>query len=521
MANKPLRMQKIKQILLLIDRGYSQRSIEKQTGVNRRTIAVYLQRLKESGFTVSELLNFDEEKLHVILSPSRVISEEREPRHEVLESLIPYFKTELNRVGVTRNLLWQEYIVQHPDGFGYSRFCELLQTHFKKHNATMHFEHVPGHLMQVDFAGDKLHYFDPNTGEQIDVPVFVVVLPYSGYSYVEALANASVPQVIRALNNSISYFGGCPEIAKSDNMKQWVVRSCRYEPKFNDLIEQWGNHNQIVLKVARVRKPRDKATVEGAVLNAYRRIYAPLRNERFTCLEDLNKAIRLQLTKHHEQNFQGRTYSRKDRFENEEKPLLQALVQKSFVIKHYTKAKIQSNYHIMVGEDKHYYSVPFKYIGSSVNVVYCTDHIEIYLQNTRIALHRRNYRPYTYTTLPDHQPPHHRRIGEQNLWDPDMYLHQAEQYGPCTRAFFKKVMEDKTILDQSFQSCQGLLRIARQYPERIEGACQRALRGCRFNYTTIKNIITNKMDLLEEKPSEGHSHKIGSHSNIRGSQEYN
>ena len=144
----------------------------------------------------------------------------------------------------------------------------------------MHFEHVPGHLMQVDFAGDKLHYFDPNTGEQIDVPVFVVVLPYSGYSYVEALTNASVPQVIRALNNSISYFEGCPEIAKSDNMKQWVVRSCRYEPKFNDLIEQWGNHNQIVLKVARVRKPRDKATVEGAVLNAYRRIYAPLRNEK-------------------------------------------------------------------------------------------------------------------------------------------------------------------------------------------------------------------------------------------------
>ena len=126
MANKPLRMQKIKQILLLIDRGYSQRSIEKQTGVNRRTIAVYLQRLKESGFTVSELLNFDDEKLHVILSPSRVISEEREPRHEVLDSLIPYFKTELNRVGVTRNLLWQEYIVQHPDGFGYSRFCDGL-----------------------------------------------------------------------------------------------------------------------------------------------------------------------------------------------------------------------------------------------------------------------------------------------------------------------------------------------------------------------------------------------------------
>lgn len=522
MANKPLSMQKFKQILLFLNRGYSQRLIEKETGVNRRTIAGYLQRSKDAGYSISDLLKYDEHELESILAPSKgkAKSEETDPRHEHLDSLIPYFKTELNRVGVTRNLLWQEYIAQNPEGFGYSRFCELLQIHFKKYSATMHFEHIPGHLMQVDFAGDKLHYVDSNTGEQIDAPVFVVVLPYSGYTYVEALIDGSVPQVINALNNALSYFGGCPAVAKSDNMKQWVVRSCRYEPKFNDLVEQWGNHNQIVLQVARVSKPRDKASVEGAVLITYRRIYAPLRNEVFTSLEALNIAIRLQLEKHHELNFQGKTFSRKDRFENKEKALLQELPQKQFVIKHYTKAKVQSNYHVMVGEDKHYYSVPYENIGDIVNIVYCTRDVEVYYQNRRIAVHGRVYREYSFTTLPIHIPPQHKRMWEQNLWDPDKYLQMAEQYGPDTRTFFKKVMESKPILDQSFQACQGLLRIAKQHPDRIEGACQRALRGYRFNYSVIKNIIENKMDLLEEKPSADSAHEIERHNNIRGPEEY-
>ena len=59
-------MQKIKQILLFIDRGYSQRSIEKQTGVNRRNIVVYLQRLKESGFALNELRRFRSTNFHFL-----------------------------------------------------------------------------------------------------------------------------------------------------------------------------------------------------------------------------------------------------------------------------------------------------------------------------------------------------------------------------------------------------------------------------------------------------------------------
>ncbi|MGJ1316806.1 DDE-type integrase/transposase/recombinase, partial [Sphingobacterium multivorum] len=205
----------------------------------------------------------------------------KDPRRIHLESQFSYLFSELRRVGVTRQLLWQEYIIEYPDGFGYSRFCELLQEHIRKQGATMRFEHEPGKLLQVDFAGDMLHYVDTDSGELIACPVLVAVLPFSGYSYVEALINASLPQVLRALNNALGYFGGVPLSVKSDNMKQWVVRSNRYEPKFADMLEQWANHNNIALLATRPAKPRDKASVEGAVKITYQRIYAPLRNETF------------------------------------------------------------------------------------------------------------------------------------------------------------------------------------------------------------------------------------------------
>lgn len=523
MANKPLRMQKIRQILLFLDRGYSQRSIEKETGVNRRTIAVYLQRFKESGYTPSELLKRDDIALKELLEKSKpqVATAPLDPRHAILESLYPHFEKELQRVGVTRYLLWQEYIVEHPTGFGYSRFCELLQNYTKKNGATMHFEHEPGTELQVDFAGDPLYYYDQSSGEAIKCPVFVAVLPFSGYTFVEALPNASLPQVLRALNNTLSYFGGVPKRVKSDNMKQWVRRTSRYEPVFTDLLEQWASYNRIALLATRPAKPRDKASVESAVRTTYLKIYAPLRNKKFYSLNALNHAICQELEKHHKQNYQRKTFSRSECFKDREQPQLSPLPEKPFVAKHYTQGKVQKNYHVVVGEDWHYYSVPVRYIGTRVQIIYCTEYVEIYHQGVRIALHKRNYRKHGYTTSPEHEPEHHKYIRESNLWNPDSYLKQAQKHGPFTYNYFQKVMENSTVIDQSYLACRGLLRLAASYPDRIEGACKRGLLGHRYNYTIIKNILKNRMDLLEQSSPGQDTYKIKTHENIRGAQEYN
>lgn len=182
----------------------------------------------------------------------------------------------------------------------------------------MHFEHHPAEKMLVDFAGDNLNYVDKVNGELISCPVFVAVLPYSGYSYVMALSDMKQPSVVVALNKAIDYFGGMPQGIKFDNMRQVVSKSSRYEPVFTDTMQQWALHNNITLLAARPGKPKDKPHVENEVKQAYQRIYAPLRKEVFYSLAQMNNAITKQLVLHHEMNFQRKDYSRRDCFLKEE-----------------------------------------------------------------------------------------------------------------------------------------------------------------------------------------------------------
>lgn len=514
-------MHKIRQILLFLDRGVSQRAIEKEVKITRKTIAFYLGKFLQTGVDFSELLKRSDEQLEQVLGLIKpVVPEDVDPRKVHFNSLIEYFNKELSRTGVTRLLLWEEYIREYPAGFQYSRFCELLQDQMKLNNAVMHFVHYPAKLLEVDFAGDVLHYADPSTGELIACPVYVAVLPFSGYGYVEALPDAKLPQVVKALNNTLDYLGGVPLSVKSDNMRQWVSKSCKYEPAFTDMLETWANHNNIALLAARPYKPKDKPSVENNVKITYRRIYAALRNQTFHSLAELNRAIREKLDQHHQLNFQKKIFSRQELFDSQEKALLQPLPESVYSIRHYTKAKVQKHYHVLVGEDWHFYSVPYRYIGKEVRIAYCADHVEIYYDGQRIAVHTRNYTSHGYTSIKEHMPERHQAITRQRGWSSEYYLKKAEDNGPNTLEFFKKVMDSKLVIDQSYTSCLGLLRLMGAYgPIRMEAACKRGLRGYKFSYNAIKKILDNNMDMLEEERTT--DFRIPAHNNLRGPEAYN
>ena len=514
-------MHKIRQILLFLERGVSQRAIEKEVKITRKTIALYLGKFLQTGVDFTELLKRSDQQLEQVLGLIKpVLLEDTDPRKVHFNSLIEYFNKELSRTGVTRLLLWEEYIKEYPTGFQYSRFCELLQDQMKLNNAVMHFVHYPAKLLEVDFAGDMLHYVDPSTGELIACPVYVAVLPFSGYGYVEALPDAKLPQVVKALNHTLDYLGGVPLSVKSDNMRQWVSKSCKYEPAFTDMLETWANHNNIALLAARPYKPKDKPSVENNVKITYRRIYAALRNQTFHSLAELNKAIREKLDQHHQLNFQKKIFSRQELFDSEERVLLQSLPESAYSIKHYTKAKVQKHYHVLVGEDWHFYSVPYRYIGKEVRIAYCADHVEIYYDGQRIAIHTRNYTSHGYTSIKEHMPERHQAMTRQRGWSPEYYLKKAADNGPHTLEFFQKVMDSKLVIDQSYTSCLGLLRLMGGYgPIRMEAACKRGLRGHKFSYTAIKKILDNNMDMLEEELNP--EFRIPTHNNLRGPEAYN
>jgi transposase len=365
-----------------------------------------------------------------------------------------------------------------------------------------------------------MNYVDRSTGEVIVCPVLLAVLPFSKYTFAMALPDATIPQVVKALNACLHYFGGVPLSLKTDNMKQVVTKSCRYEPLFSEALQQWSLHYNITLLATRVAKPKDKGAVENEVKIAYQRIYAPLRDDIFYDIHQLNEAISKQLALHNEKLFQLKTHSRLQQFEKGERALLQPLPAEAFVIKHKVLAKVQKNYHITLGENYHHYSVPYHFIGKQVSAVYDTDIVEIYYQHQRIALHKRSYKKHDFTTVGEHMPSGHQHFFEQQGWTPAYFLEQAHRVGPAVYQYMDHVLKARVFTEQTYNACRGILRLHKEYgSQRLQAACLRALNGNVFNYRTIQNILVSNQDQLQDC-HQGDLFRVPEHPNLRGPDAY-
>jgi hypothetical protein len=202
-----------------------------------------------------------------------------------------------------------------------------------------------------------------------------------------------------------------------------------------------------------------------------------------------------------------------------EKPLLLPLPAKPFVPKTKVMAKVQRNYHVTLGEDWHHYSVPHAYLGKTVQVVYDTHDVEIYLDLVRIACHRRDYRKNGHTTVLDHMPPNHKFIASIKGWDPSYFSEKAARIGPHTEKVVDKVLAQKRLVEQTYNSCLGILRLGDKYGhDRLEAACKRALTGSKVTYTMIKDILERNLDKAPLQVDLFEA--IPLHENIRGAGAY-
>ena len=518
---QPLRMHQIKRIIEFHQQGRSIRQIERLSGISRNTIREYVRRISQSNQSLDELLKLEDESLMDIMQVDAIeknhSGRSTDDRYGTIESKLEYYKAELARRGVTRQLLWREYRSDHPDGYGYSQFCEHLGRYLKRDQAVMHFVHRPGEQLQVDFAGGKLGYVDRSTGEWMVCEVLVGAMPYSHYVYVEALRSQKQEEFIKGLSNALRYLGGVPPSIKCDNMRTAVTRANRYEPSFTEAMEYMAAHYSTTILTARVRKPRDKASVEKAVDLAYKNIYAPLRDQVFHSLEELNAAIRKQLEEFNHKPFKVKSGSRKQWFEEQEKPRLKELPSSDYLIRNVTQSKVQRNYHVILGEDRHQYSVPYTLIGKRLKIIYTTDTVEIYDNLQRVALHKRSYKKNSYTTTAEHMPPNHRHVTEQRGWDDEYFLREASYRGQAVQSVIKKILVSKAFYEQTYNSCLGILRLGKQYgSQRLEAACQRALAAPMVNYGMIANILKRHLD----QTSPDSIQTTPPHEQIRGPQTY-
>lgn len=518
MANKTINMLQIRRVLQLLDEGRSKRFVSREVGISRNTIDSYENKFHLSGLSLHQLLQLkDAELSQFIYDP--ITKPASDNRQERFENRLEYFHVELKKTGVTRQLLWKEYRSSDPAGYGYTQFCEHLKQSRSIHELTMHLEHAAGERMQVDFAGKTLSYIDTLTGEIRTCPVLVCTLPYSGYTYIEALFDATQRNLYEALGRALRYIGGVPQNILSDNMKQYVVKPNRYEPSFNSLAEQWAVYYNTSLSATRVGKPKDKPSVEKEVHISYLRVFAPLRNETFYSLSGLNLRIMDCVEQHNKTPMQRYGLSRKERFESGEKEYLKPLPSSDFVLKNETRAKVQRNYHVILGEDMHQYSVPYLYVGKEVKIIYDWHEVEIFLGMQRITLHRRNIHRNGYTTKEEHMPEKHKRYLQAKGWNADYFIREASKIGENTQSVIERLLARSHFPEQTYNACLGIFSLGRKYTaQRLEAACKRAMQSPTSSYQMVRNILQNNQDKLQVTPMEHPA--ISHHENLRGKDAY-
>lgn len=520
MPAQPINMQQIKRILQMFKSGYTERSIHRHLCISRPTIAGYKLRFKELNQSYDQLLQYSDEELsNLVLGPvkEKVYSDKR---YLDLQNQIPMYLKELKRVGVTRHLLWEEYKLIYFDGYGYSQFCLYLQSYIDTNKSTMHLEHTPGEIIEVDFAGKTIKGKKPD-GEIIPYQVFVAILPFSGYTYIEAVKSQNQSDFLNCMQNMLVYFGGVTQRIVSDNLKSCVTKPDRYEPILTALMDQFCIHYDTVITPARVRKPKDKPSVERSVDLAYERVYAPLRDKEFFSLKELNNAILLQLDKHHQRKFRHGDQTRSELFLQIEKQTLKALPAERMQMKKRINAKVQKNYHVFLGEDRHFYSVPNQYLGKEVVVIYTTGCVEIYLENKRIALHQRNQLKNGYTTETSHMPPNHNSYAVRMGWSGDYFRNWASRLSKDLVPAIDKMLGSRQHIEQAFRGCNALLLLQKAYgTDRLVKACQMALRADAVRYKLIEDILINNRDKALE-PEQNTLNLFGNHENIRGPESFN
>lgn len=159
----------------------------------------------------------------------------------------------------------------------------------------MHLHHEPGEAMFLDYAGDRPFTVDPKTRIRSPAELYVAVFPSSGLIYAEATISQGTEHTIRCTQHAMEYAGGAPKILVPDNLKAAVNEPSRYEPGINVSFDVFSQYYGCAVVPARVRKPKDKALVEAAVRLVYTRVLAPLRDQTFTTIDELNTAMWEQL----------------------------------------------------------------------------------------------------------------------------------------------------------------------------------------------------------------------------------
>lgn len=507
-------MRKVREVLRMhLEGAIAMREVARLTGLARSTVRDMVVRFQRTGLAwpvPSEMTEADlEERLYGLAGVKAGRRKQPEPDWSVVAR-------ELKRKHVTLQVLWDEYIAVHPDGYRYSRWCDLFRRWEGRLGLVMRQSHAGGEKLFIDYAGDTVPVVvDRLTGEIRRAHLFVAVMGGSSLSFACATWSEQFADWAEAHNAAFAFFGGVPQLLVPDNAKVAVIKACHFEPMVNRSYIDLARHYGTAVLPARPRRPRDKAKVEACVGIVERWVLGRLRNRVFYSLADLNAAIGECLADLNETRILRQFgVTRRQLFTEVDAPNLKPLPAEGWVHAEWKRCRVGLDYHIAV--DRHHYSVPHRFARREVEVRFTARTVEIFLAGERIAVHMRGSGNGRHTTVAEHMPSSHQRY---QGWTPAKIREDAAKVGPMLALLVERIIADKPHPEQGYRSCVGILGLGKRFgPERLEAAATRALEIGARHYPSVKSILEKGLDQVPVPKAPEREPIL--HDNIRGSQYY-
>lgn len=499
-------VEKFREILRLSELGQSQCAIAQSCQVARSTVQDYLRRAAAKHLRYADIAGLSNSEIQAALgkgkpAQARPISDER----------FAQVSQELGRKGITLALLWQEGLDAGEWTCSYGTFCRHHKQWRGQQRLSLRQVYQGGDKLFVDYCGVTVPVRSADGESWLEAQIFVACLGASNYIYAEATASQNQSDWLGSHQRTLEFLGGVPACVVPDNLKSGVTSACHYEPGVNRSYQAFAEHYGLVVLPARPYKPRDKAKVEKAVQEVERRVLAPLRHHRFTRLNQLNQAIREQLSQLNQRWMRDYQQSRQTRFEQVDKPALKPLPQLPFEFATWKQAKVNLDYHIEV--EKHYYSLPYRYVRQTVQVKISQHLVEILQDGQRLAVHERSRVKYRHSTRPEHMPPDHWAYKQQSR---QTFLTWAAKIGPQTVKQVEAIFKQKTYEEQAFRSLRGVQSLATHYgPDRLEAACKRANAFGMVGMRRLKAMLKAQLESTPLPESTAHT-QSQPHENLRG-----
>lgn len=484
---------KAKLVLRLRAEGFSKRQIEAQ-GMSRHSVIAVFDAADREGIDYDAVAGLDDAEVYSRLFPGR-------GEHDSVHAQPDWGRVhkELAKVGVTLKLLHGEYVDacrgRGEPAMGYDRFCKSYQHHVLITGAASRVGHKAGQSVEVDWSGKTMQLVDPVTGVVSRVYLFVATLPFSRYAFVEPTLDLKQDTWLRAHVAMFDWFGGSVPRIVPDNLKTGVIsHPAEGEVVLNDAYRELAAHYSAAVLPGRVKKPKDKASVENTVGNIATGVIAALRNQSFATLPELRAAVYERMTAFNAEPFQKRAGSRLGVFEGEEKPLLRPLPTVPFEISRWVYGRrVQKNGHVVF--EKNFYSVPYVHIGRAVDLRVTDRMLEVFAGQDRLTSHLlapagtvNEYRTHD-SDLPD--GPQYRQ------WDAPRVREWAARIGENTTIVVNRIFESVPVDEQGINAALAVLRMTRRYSaDRVEAAAGIALaskvRSPR--YAHLRPILETRQD---------------------------